>query len=180
MVATFKGFPRALERSAIRPGRWFVAARGVRPILCFATDVRLGEDFLALTFSTSGVDQIEFAPVLLSAVPAPLGTLEDEIVFTPGLSGSAPLLVAPVRRLFTSGSLLRLKSGDLGIGFTTKPSDELHVVSLATGERVEGFDLVFERWSLSLARDKVESMLGHFRPASVASDIRRAGLGLKS
>ena len=42
MVATFKGFPRALERSAIRPGRWFVAARGARAVLCFATDLKIG------------------------------------------------------------------------------------------------------------------------------------------
>ena len=38
------------------------------------------------------------------------------------------------------------------------------MISLATGGRVEGFDLVFDRWSLYLRRGASERLIGSFRP----------------
>ena len=53
---------------------------------------------------------------------------------------------------------------DLGIGFATHTGGQLMVISLATGHRADGFDLVFDRWSLSIRRGSVERLVGSFRP----------------
>ena len=101
-------------------------------------------------------------------------TVEDEVVFAPGINGEQrPLLIAPSRRSFRSGSLLRLLSGDLGVGFSPRPGAPLVIVSLTTGERAEGFDLVFERWSLALRRGDKETLLGHFKITSPFAEERR-------
>ncbi len=62
MAVNFEGFPRLVDRAALRPGRWFVAAEGVRPIICFSTDEG-GEDDerLMLTFSCTRPETIDFA-----------------------------------------------------------------------------------------------------------------------
>jgi hypothetical protein len=172
MAVSFEGFPRTLERKALRAGRWFVVAEGVRPVLCFATDIEEGGDRLVLTFRTAGVEIIEFAPSRVSALTAPFASVEDEIVFAPGLNERRPMLVTPGRRSFDNGSLLRLKSGDLGIGVTGKGGG-LAIVSLTTGEQSEGFDLVFDRWSLSLRRGAAETLLGYFKPLAYLSERRR-------
>ncbi len=86
------------------------------------------------------------------------------MVFTPGLAKETPQLAAPQRRPFRSGALLRLRNGDLGVGFATPPRATLVVVSLATGHRSEGYDLVFDRWSLFLRKAGAELLVGHFRP----------------
>ncbi|MFI4935536.1 MAG: hypothetical protein ACHP7N_13010 [Caulobacterales bacterium] len=164
MLVSFEGFPRVIERDAMRPGRWFVAAEGVRPLICFSTDEGEGAERLILTFGSTRPEAIDFAPAPLKSLTGPLGTLEHELVFAPGLAGQSPQLVAPIRRAFRPGALLRLRSGDLGLGFAREAGGELVIVSLATGQRAEGFDLVFDRWSLSLRRGAHELMIGSFRP----------------
>jgi hypothetical protein len=173
MAVSFEGFPRTLQRSALRPGRWFVAADGSRPILCFATDIMDGEDLLALVFTAPGVEMVDVIPVPITALLEPFGTVEDEVVFAPGQSEGAPMLVAPLRRPFRNGALLRLSSGDLGVGVVPRGSGEMVVVSLSTGLRSEGFDLVFERWSLSLRRAGAETRIGYFKPQHLYSERRR-------
>lgn len=172
MAVSFEGFPRVLERKALRAGRWFVAAEGVRPVLCFATDIEDAGDRLILTFRTTGVEVIEFAPSSVSAMTAPFASVEDEIVFAPGLNERKPMLVTPARRSYDNGSLLRLKSGDLGIGVTGKGGG-MAIVSLTTGDQAEGYDLVFERWSLSLRRQATETLLGYFKPLAYLAERRR-------
>lgn len=173
MSISYEGFPRVLARTALRPGRWFVAAEGLRPILCFATEVTDPDDPIALTFGSPRVELIDVVPELISGMTGPFGTVEDEVVFAPGLGDQRPMLVAPTRRSFRSGSLLRLTSGDLGIGFSLKQGSDLIVVSLTTGARAESFDLVFDRWSLSLRRGAAETLIGYFKPASPFADERR-------
>ncbi len=173
MSISFEGFPRVLDRSALRPGRWFVAAEGLRPILCFATEAMSAEDPIALTFGAPRVEAIDVVPALISSLSGPFGTVEDEVIFSPGMGDRGPMLVAPTRRAFRSGALLRLKSGDLGLGFSLKAGGELIVVSLTSGARAEGFDLVFDRWSLSLRRGAAETLIGYFKPAAPFADERQ-------
>jgi hypothetical protein len=173
MPISFEGFPRNLDRGALKPGRWFVAAEGLRPVLCLATDVMENGEPVALTFSAPAVELINFSPILLSVIDPPYGTLEDEIVFAPGLLEGAPTLVAPARRTFSSGALVRLRSGDMGIGFVTTRGGEMHVVSLSTGQSAEGFDLVFERWSLTVRRGDASTLVGYFKPLHTFADRRR-------
>jgi hypothetical protein len=173
MTVSFEGFPRTLERSALRPGRWFLAADGLRALLCLATDVPDGTDLVALTFSATGVEQLEFAVTTLGALAGPFATVEDEVVFQPGAGDGRPLMAAPVRRAFRSGSLLRLRSGDLGVGFAANPGGHLIIVSLNSGARAEAFDLVFERWSLALRRNGAETLIGAFKPLQTFADRRR-------
>ena len=173
MTVSFEGFPRTLERSALRPGRWFVAAEGLRALLCLVTDIDEGDDLVALTFSSTGVELVEFAVTKLSALTGPFCTVEDEVVFAPGLGEGRPMLTAPVRRAFRAGSLLRLRSGDLGVGFAIEPGGRLAIVSLQSGQRAEAFDLVFERWSLSIRRAGVEALVGYFKPLSSVAERRR-------
>ena len=166
MSVSFEGFPLVIERSALRPGRWFVAAEGLRPVLCFATGVVDPADPVALIFGAPRVEQIDVEPVTISSLTGPFASVADEVVFAPGLGDHKPLLIAPTRRSFRSGSLLRLRSGDLGIGFSLKPGGSLIIVSLTTGEAAESFDMVFDRWSLALRRGANETLMGYFKPAS--------------
>jgi hypothetical protein len=173
MTVSFEGFPRVLERSALRPGRWFAAADGLKALICLATDVEDGQDHLVLAFSPTGVEQLEVGVTTIGGLAGPFGTLEDEVVFAPGAGDGRPLLAAPVRRAFRSGSLLRLRNGDLGVGFAANPGGHLIMVSLSTGQRAEAFDLVFERWSLSLRRGGVETLVGAFKPSPSLADRKR-------
>ena len=150
MAVTFEGFPRVVERGALRAGRWFLAGEGVRPLICFSTDEGEGEERLILTFGSSRPEVLDFATAPLKTLAAPLASLEHELVFAPGLAAQGPQLAAPLRRPFRSGALLRLRSGDLGVGFASPPEGALMVISLANGERAVGYDLVFDRWSLFL------------------------------
>jgi hypothetical protein len=163
MPVYFEGFPRIVERAALKPGRWFVAAEGARPLICFSTDEGEGDERLILTFGTTRPETLDFAPATLKSLVGPLATLEHEVVFAPGLAGHSPQLTAPLRRPFRAGALLRLRNGDLGLGFAN-PSGGLIAVSLATGVRGEGYDLVFDRWTLSLRRGGGELLVGAFRP----------------
>jgi hypothetical protein len=164
MPVLFEGFPRIVEREAMKPGRWFVAAEGARPLICFSTDEggEAGER-LILTFGTTRPETLDFATTPLKSLVGALATLEHDVVFAPGLAGHSPQLTAPMRRPFRPGALLRLKSGDLGLGFAG-PGGALTAVSLATGVRNEGYDLVFDRWTLSLRRGGTELLVGAFRP----------------
>jgi hypothetical protein len=165
MVVSFEGFPRIVERDALRPGRWFVAAEAVRPLICLATDWGgEGPERLVLTFGNTRPETVDFAPASLKSLTGPLATLEHELVFVPGLTGQSPQLVAPIRRAFRPGALLRLRNGDLGIGFSGAAPGELLIISLVTGQRAEGYDLVFDRWSLFLRRAGHELLIGSFRP----------------
>ncbi|HZZ89749.1 MAG TPA: hypothetical protein VFE13_15585 [Caulobacteraceae bacterium] len=164
MPVHFEGFPRIIEREAMKPGRWFVAADGARPLICFSTEEGgEGGERLVLTFGATRPETLDFAPTPLKNLIGPLATLEHDVVFAPGLAGHSPQLTAPVRRPFRPGALLRLRNGDLGLGFAGD-AGSLTSVSLATGLRVDGYDLVFDRWTLSLRRAGTELLVGAFRP----------------
>jgi len=164
MPVYFEGFPRVVERAALKPGRWFVAAEGARPLICFSTEEGgEGDERLILTFGATRPEALDFAPTPLKSLTGPLATLEHELVFAPGLAGHSPQLTAPVRRPFRPGALLRMRSGDLGLGFAG-PVGGLTAVSLTSGLRVDGYDLVFDRWTLSLRRGATELLVGAFRP----------------
>ena len=164
MPVIFEGFPRVVDRDKLRAGRWFVAAEGARPLICFSTDEggEAGER-LILTFGTTRPETLEFATADLKSLTGPLATLEHELVFAPGLAAHSPQLTAPIRRPFRPGALLRLKSGDLGLGFAGA-GGALTAVSLSSGLRAEGYDLVFDRWTLTLRRGGGELLIGAFRP----------------
>lgn len=165
MAVLFLGFPRVLARQALRPGRWFQASTGKAPVLGLVTDVGEGEDALAVTFQPARVDQIEFVATRLRDISGVTATVEDDLVFAPGEALDKPHLMAPAKRSFFAGSLVRLKNGDLGVGFAAgEESRELVLISLNSGLRCEGFDLVFERWSLSLQRGDAVQLVGRFRP----------------
>ena len=165
MAVHFEGFPRVLERTALRAGRWFVATGGRGAALCFMTDLGTGASRTVFTFRTAKLDGLDFMPVQLAELPGTLTTVEDDLVIAPGEGAKTPRLLAPGKRPFLSGSLLRLKNGDLGIGFADRSGGELILVSLISGERAEGFELVFDRWSLSLRRGDIETLVGCFRPS---------------
>ncbi len=173
MTVSFEGFPRTLERSALRPGRWFVAAEGARALLCLVTGIEDAADLVTLTFSATGVEVVDLGVSRLAALSGPFCTVEDEVVFAPGLMEGRPPFTAPVRRAFRSGALLRLRNGDLGIGFVADPGGRSEIVSLQTGQRAEGYDLVFERWSLSLRRGAATTLIGYFKPLSSFGERRR-------
>jgi hypothetical protein len=164
MPVSFEGFPRVVDREAMKPGRWFVAAEGARPLVCFSTEEGgEGGERLVLTFGSTRPETLDFAPTPLKSLVGPLATLEHEVVFAPGLAGHSPQLTAPLRRPFRPGALLRMKSGDLGLGFAG-PGGGLTAVSLSSGLRNEGYDLVFDRWTLSLRRGASELLIGAYRP----------------
>ena len=163
MPVSFEGFPRVVDREAMKPGRWFVAADGARPLICFSTEEGEGGERMVLTFGTTRPETLDFAPTTLKSLIGPLATLEHDVVFAPGLAGHSPQLTAPVRRPFRPGALLRMKSGDLGLGFAAVGGG-LIAVSLTSGLRNEGYDLVFDRWTLSLRRGAAELLIGAYRP----------------
>ena len=163
MPVYFEGFPRIVDRVALKPGRWFVAAEGARPLIGFSTDEGVNGERVVLTFGSTRPETLDCAPALLKSLPGPLATLEHELVFAPGLAGQSPQLTAPIRRAFRSGSLLRLKNGDLGLAFAWEGAGII-AVSLASGVRADGVDLVFDRWTLSLRRGSSELLIGAFRP----------------
>lgn len=173
MPTRFEGFSRTLDRTSLRPGRWFLASFRRGPTICFVTDVGEGAARTVLTFKPARMDELDFAPVSLSEVLGTLATIEDELVLAPGLGPEAARLVAPDKRPFLSGSLLRLSNGDMGVGYADGVGGELVLVSLSTGERATGFDLVFDRWSLSLRRGASDRLVGYFRGSREAS--RRYG-----
>ena len=169
MPVRFEGFPRLLDRSDLRAGRWFVAS-GARPgAVCFATALGSGPARTILTFRPARLDGLDFVPVPLAELPGTLATLEDDLVLAPGEGPERPRLLAPAKRPFMSGSLLRLRDGELGIGYADATGGDLVLVSFATGERAAGFELVFDRWSLSLRRAGAEQLIGCFRPSLAAS-----------
>lgn len=175
MAVSFEGFPRTLQRTALRPGRWFVAADGQRPLLCFATELADAGERLAVVFQMAGIEKIDVVLVPISILLEPFGTVEDEVVFAPGQSEGLPMLVAPIRRAFRHGALLRLTNGDLGLGVSPRASGRMMAVSLTSGTPAEGFDLVFERWSLALRRGGAETRIGYFKPQTLWSGQRDAG-----
>lgn len=164
MSVSFEGFPRTLQRAALRAGRWFVAADGLQTLLCFATDVIDADERLAVVFGSSGPEKIEVVTVPIESLREPFGTVEDEVVFAPGQTEGLPMLVPIVRRTVRHGALLRLTNGDVGIGVVPKISGKLMIVSLTSGQPSDRYELVFERWSLALRRREAETRLGYFKP----------------
>lgn len=163
MPVSFEGFPRVVDRESLKPGRWFVAAEGARPLIGFSTDEGDGGDRIIVTFGSTRPELLDCAPALLKTLTGPLATLEHELVFAPGLASQSPQVTAPVRRAFRSGSLLRLRNGDLGLAFAWEGAGVI-AVSLTSGARADAFDLVFDRWTLSLRRGASELLIGAFRP----------------
>ena len=163
MPVVFEGFPRVLERRALKPGRWFMTASGAGPTLCLATEININGKCLVLTFGLGKLDSIEFRTTRLEDISGPLTTVEDALVFAPGDGAEKLRLLAPVRRPFISGSLLRLANGEMGIGFSETFRGDLMVVSLSTGLSFSGYELVFDRWTLSLRRGDVRSLVGRFK-----------------
>jgi len=118
---------------------------------------------LVVTFGLGKLDQIEFRAQRLASLGGPFTTVEDELAFTPGEVAEKPRLLAALKKPFPSGSLLRLTDGDIGVGFAEALNGRLMVVSLSSGLEREGFDLVFDRWSLSIRRGGHEALVGTFR-----------------
>ena len=172
MAVQFEGFPRVLAPSALRPCRWFTATSARGAMLCLMTDI--GEEAAAtvLSFRPANVDGLDFMPLTVGDLSGAFSSIEDDLVFAPGEGAKALRLQTPSRRPFLSGSLLRLRNGDLGVGYASRLGGELVLVSLASGEKCEGYELVFERWSLSLRRGEAESLIGSFRPPSALSASR--------
>ena len=122
---------------------------------------------LVLTFGLGRNDTVEFRTQRLSALDGPVTTVEDDVVFAPGEGAEKLRLMAAAKKPFPSGSLLRLANGDMGIGFAEKLNGDLLIVSLSSGLVCDGFDLVFDRWSLSLRRGEHQALVGHFRAGMV-------------
>ncbi len=175
MPVLFEGFPRILERRALKPGRWFMTASGHGPRLCLLSEVQIEGKALVLTFGLGKLDAIEFNTARLEDIDGPLTSVEDDLVFAPGEGAEKLRLLAPTRRPFLSGSLLRLSNGEMGIGFAESFRGDLMIVSLSSGLGVTGYELVFDRWTLSLRRGGVESLVGHFKgsPRADASAFAR-------
>jgi hypothetical protein len=163
MAVRFEGFAKVVDRGALRPGRWITAAVGSTPALCFTTAIGEGAARTLLTFRPARVEEVQFQPMALAEVTGQLASVEDEVVFAAGAGAQPVQLLAPSRRPIVSGSLLRLTSGDLGVGFVGSGPGELRLVSLVTGEEASGFELVFDHWTLSLRRGATESLIGKFR-----------------
>ena len=62
MPVQFEGFPRIIDRDAMKPGRWFVAAEGARPLICFSTDEGEGGERIILTFGSTRPETLDCAP----------------------------------------------------------------------------------------------------------------------
>ena len=169
MPVQFEGFPHVLVPKALKPGRWFTATGPRGAVICLMTDV--GEDAAAtvISFRASNVDGLDVSPMTVADLSGVFATVEDDLVFAPGEGSKALRLMTPSRRSFLSGSLLRLANGDLGVGYANRLGGELQLISLSSGMKCEGYELVFERWSLSLRRGEAESLIGMFKPPSALS-----------
>ncbi len=163
MPVHFTGFPRPLTPRALKPGRWFMAGTQQGPHLCMLTTVGEESDALVLMFGLGKADTVEFRTARLLTLPGPLSTLEDDVVFEPGEGADKLRLIAAQKKPFPSGALLRLGNGDMGVGFAEKLGGDLLIVSLSNGDRHDNFDLVFDRWSLSLRRGERQALVGHFK-----------------
>jgi hypothetical protein len=122
MAILFEGFPRVLDRTALKPGRWFLASAQRSPIVCFSTEILQDEKPIVFTFRVTKPDVLEFAPCFLEEIPGALTTVEDDLVFSPGDAAAGKLqLASPARRALPSGALLRLRNGDLGLRAQVRP-----------------------------------------------------------
>jgi len=162
MPVQFTAFPRILTAKALKPGRWFMAASSHGPQLCMLTGIG-EENGLVVMFGLGRTDTVDFRTTRLRAITGPVTTVEDEVVFAPGEGAEKLRLLAASKKPFPSGSLLRLTNGDMGVGFAEKLGGDLLVVSLSSGLVCEGFDLVFDRWSLYLRRGDHQALVGYFK-----------------
>lgn len=163
MPVLFSGFSRVIEPRALKPGRWFVAGTVHGTQLCMLTAIGAEHNSLVVMFGLGKLDQIDFRTQRMGALSGPFSTVEDEMTFVPGEGAEKPRLHAALKKPFPSGSLLRLADGDMGVGFADSFNGKLIIVSLSTGLEREGFDLVFDRWSLTLRRNSHEALVGAFR-----------------
>lgn len=171
MAVSFEGFPRTLQRPALRPGRWFVAADGRRALLCLATDAIDTGEQQAVVFAAADVERMQVVAAPMSLLSEPFGTVEDDVVFAPGQAEGLPMLVAPLHGGFRHGALVRLTNGDLGVTLSMRFSGEKVAISLTTGLQADGFDLVFDRWSLGLRRSGQETRIGYFKPEPLRAPL---------
>ena len=178
MPVSFEGFPRVIDRKVLRPARWFVASEGVRPLICFSTDEGEDEDLLILTFSNTRPEAVDFAPTLLKGLTGPIATLEHDVVFTPGWAARPSSWPRPC-----AGRSVRAPccacAANPRVGFATA-AGALAAVSFATGQRAEGYDLVFDRWSLFLKRglpSRRSGTTGRSDGGCRALSAERAGAG---
>jgi hypothetical protein len=163
MPVHFTAFPRVLAAKALKPGRWFMAAGSQGPLLCMLTAIGEEANGLVLTFALGRTDTVEFRTARLGSISPPITTVEDDVVFAPGEGAEKLRLIAGAKKPFPSGSLLRLSNGDMGIGFAEKLNGQLMIVSLTSGAACDGFDLAFDRWSLSLRRGDRQALVGYFK-----------------
>jgi len=163
MPVSFEGFPRLLEARALKPGRWFMGSASQGPVLCLMTDVEIDDQAVVLTFSLGKIDAMDVRPANLKSIGGPFTSIEDDLVFAPGEGAEHLRLIMPGRRPLPSGALLRLSNGDMGIGFAEKLNGVFLIVSLASGQKVDSYELVFDRWSLSLRRGAATALVGQFR-----------------
>ncbi|MFB2351292.1 hypothetical protein, partial [Priestia megaterium] len=86
----------------------FVAADGMRAVLCLATDIVDTGERQAIVFAPNGVERVQVVAAPISLLSEPYGTVEDDVVFAPGQAEGLPMLVPPLRTAFRHGALLRL------------------------------------------------------------------------
>ncbi len=163
MPIRFEGFSRVLAPKGLKPGRWFMASSTFGPQLCMMTEIGGEANALVLMFGLGKVDAVDFRTNRLPNLDQPFTTVEDDVVFEAGEGLEKLRLTAAGKKPFPSGSLLRLANGDMGLGFAERLKGDLFVVSLTSGSVCEGFELAFDRWSLSLRRGDRRALVGHFR-----------------
>lgn len=163
MALLFEGFPRLLDPSALRPGRWFATSYKLETRVCVMTDAAEDGVPIALAFGQHKAQHIEFEPVLVRDLTETLLTLDCDIVFAPtGPPGTLPLPL-PSRRKSPHGALLHLTGGEFGIGIAAR-GGRFTAVSLSSGHIAERYDLAFDTWSLTLRRGALETVMGVYEP----------------
>lgn len=163
MALVFEGFPRLLEPSSLKPGRWFATSFKGETRVCVMTDAAEDRIPIALAFGQHRAQHIEFEPVLLRDFTETLLTLDCDIVFAPaGPAGRLPLPL-PSKRKAPHGALLHLAGGEFGIGVAGR-GGRFTAVSLTSGHIAERFDLAFDHWSLTLRRGALETVMGVYEP----------------
>ena len=150
-----------------------MAAEGARPLICFSTEEggEAGER-LILTFGATRPETLDFATTALKTLTGPLATLEHELVFAPGIASHSHGELDAVE-----AALLRLKSGDLGLGFAST-GGALTAVSLSAARcrpGVRPLDAVAAARRGRAAGRRVPADLGGCQLGGLASG-RRGGV----
>lgn len=163
MALVFEGFPRLLEPSALKPGRWFATSYKLETRVCVMTDAAEDGVPIVLAFGQHKAQHVEFEPVLLKDLTETLLTLDCDIVFAPAGPAGRMALPVPSKRKSPHGALLHLTGGEFGIGIAAR-GGRFTAVSLASGHIAERYDLAFDSWSLTLRRGTLETLMGVYEP----------------